>query len=107
MKDLIIKTNNEIVVSDTTSLSYDDLCNVTTLAQMRYNINRVKDLLEQRERFVKTNIKNLLLNEFPLSNKYAKELLKLILKRFYPLNENQECILFKKKCLISSQFQME
>ena len=96
MKDLIIKTNNEIVVSDTTSLSYDDLCNVTTLAQMRYNINRVKDLLEQRERFVKTNIKNLLLNEFPLSNKYAKELLKLILKRFYPLNENQECILFKK-----------
>lgn len=94
MKDFIIKANNEIVVSDTTSLSYDDLCNVTTLAQMRYNINRVKDLLEQRERFIRTNIKNLLLNTFPLSDKYAKELLKMILKRFYPLNENQERMFF-------------
>lgn len=96
MKDFIIKTNNEIVVSDTTSLSYDDLCNVTTLAQMRYNINMVKDLLEQRERFIRTNIKNLILNTFPFSDKYAKELLKIILKRFYPLNEEQEHIFFKE-----------
>ena len=103
MKNISIKANNEIVVSDTTSLSYEDLCNVTTLAQMRYNINRVKDLLEQRERFIRTNIKNLILNTFPLSDKYAKMLLKMIIKKFYPLNEEQERALFsnirKDSCL--------
>ena len=55
MKNISIKANNEIVVSDTTTFSNDDLCDVTTLAQMRYNINMVKDLLEQRERFIRTN----------------------------------------------------
>ena len=78
MKNISIKANNEIVVSDTTTFSNDDLCDVTTLAQMRYNINMVKDLLEQRERFIRTNIKNLILNTFLLSDKYAKMLLKMM-----------------------------